>query len=140
MSFLSKFLGGEKKEYPALDSSNPIAQRIEHFRDDLENLAKEVSDPMEVIPTDNTAYVFLGKPPKQFGIAWIRDGKVNNFKTLSAEKGITEMKLQLMSEKLRKAYEKSEGADRFSSAIADHKIVVTSSDSLEHDLKDIIEN
>ena len=86
MGFLSKILGGDKKDYPVLESSNPIAQRIEHFRGDLENLAKEVSDPMEVIPTDSTAYVFLGKPPKRFGIAWIRDGKISNFKTLSTEK------------------------------------------------------
>ncbi len=140
MGFLSNIFGGDKKEYPVLDSSSPIAQRIEHFRGDLENFAKEISDPIEVIPTESTAYVFLGKPPKRFGIAWIKDGKINNFKTLSTEKGVSELKLQLLSEKLRTAYEKSEGANRFSSTIADHKIVVTSSESLENDLKAIIEN
>ncbi len=139
MGFLSNLFGGEKKEYPALEPSNPIAQRIERFRGDLEKLAEDVSEPMEVIPTDNTAYVFLGKPPKRFGIAWIKDGKVNNFKTLSAETGATEMKLQLMSEKLRKAFEKSEGASRFSAKIADHEIIVTSSDDFEHELQNIIE-
>ena len=139
MSFLNKLFGGEKKEYPALDSSNPIAQRMESFRSGLEGLAKEVNDPMEVIPSEDTAYVFLGKPPKSFGIAWIKDGKINNFKTLSKEKGINDMKLQIMSEKLRKVYEKSEGVTRFTSKIADHKIVVTSSEDLVHDIRDIIE-
>jgi hypothetical protein len=112
---------------------------MERFRGDLEGLAKEVSDPLEVIPAEDTAFVFMGKPPLKFGMAWIRDGKINNFKTLSQEKGISEMKLQVMSEKLRSAYEKSDKASRFSSTIADHKIVVTSSDSLEHDLKEIIQ-
>jgi len=139
MSLLNKLFGGEKKEYPELDSSNPIAQRMESFRSGLEGLAKEVNDPMEVIPSEDTAYVFLGKPPKSFGIAWIKDGKINNFKTLSKEKGINDMKLQIMSEKLRKVYEKSEGVTRFTSKIADHKIVVTSSEDLVHDIRDIIE-
>jgi len=140
MGFIDKIFGSDKKEYPVLEPSNPIAGQIEHFRGDLENLAKEVSDPMEVIPTDNAAYVFLGKPPKRFGIAWIKDGKIYNLKTLSQEKGVPELKIQLMSEKLRKAYEKSEGASRFSTTVADHKIVVTKSDSLEQDLKEIIEH
>ena len=140
MGFLDKIFGSNKKEYPALAPSDPIAGRIDQFRDDLERLSKEVSDPMEVIPTENAAYVFLGNPPKRFGIAWIRDGKIYNLKTLVEEKNVPEMKVQLMSEKLRKAYEKSEGATRFSTTVADSPIVVTKSESLEHDLKEIIEH
>jgi hypothetical protein len=139
MGFLNKIFGGEKKEYPSLDSANPLAQQFENFRSGIEGLAKDVNDPMEVIPSSDTAYVFLGKPPKAFGIAWIKDGKVNNFRTLSEEKGFTDMKLQLMSEKLRKAYEKSEGASRFITKISDHDIVVTSSNELERELRNIIE-
>ena len=140
MGFLNKIFGGEKKEYPALDSGNPLAEQIENFRSGIEGLAKEVNDQMEVIPSSGTAYVFLGKPPKTFGMAWIRDGKVNNFRTLSEEKGFTDMKLQILSEKLRIAYEKSEGANRFITKIADHDIVVTKSDDLERELRNIIEH
>lgn len=140
MGFLSNLFGGDKKEYPELDTSNPVAQRIENFRNDLENFVKDISDSVEVIPTDKTAYLFLGKPPKSFGIAWIRDGKINNFKTLAAEKGVSELKLQLMSEKLRQAYEKSEAASRFTTTVSDQKIIVTSSDSLEKELESIIEH
>lgn len=140
MGFLNKIFGGEKKEYPILDSANPLAQQIENFRSGIEGLAKDINDPMEVIPSSDTAYVFLGKPPKSFGMAWIKDGKVNNFRTLSEEKGVTDMKLQVMSEKLRKAYEKSQGASRFKTKIQDHEIVVTGSDELERELRDIIEH
>lgn len=140
MGLLDKIFGNEKKEYPLLEPTNPIAGRIEHFRGNLESLAKDVSDPIEVIPTEKAAYVFLGKPPKRFGIAWIKDGKIYNLKTLSQEQGIPEMKIQLMSEKLRKAYEKSDGASRFSTTVADKTIVVTNSDSLQKDLEKIIEH
>jgi hypothetical protein len=105
---------------------------------DLEILAREVDDSLEVIPDRETAYVFIGKPPKKFGVAWIRNGKINNFKTRAKEQDIPEMKLQLMSERLRKAYEKSDNASRYSTTIADKKIIVTSSDTLLEDLKQII--
>ncbi len=139
MGFLNKIFGGEKKDYPNLDSANPLAKQIENYRSGIEGLAKEVNEQMEVIPSNDTAYVFIGKPPKAFGMAWIRDGKVNNFRTLSEEKGITDMKLQIMSEKLRIAYEKSEGASRFTTKIANHDIVVTRSEELERELRNIIE-
>ena len=137
MSFFDKLIGKEK-EYPPLDSSNPLNLHINNFRNDLEILAKEISDPLEVVLTSDTAYVFMGKPPKKFGMAWIRDGRIKNFTTLAQEEKVHELKLQLMTEKLRKAYENSKQADRFSTSIADHKIVVTSSDALEQDLKEII--
>ncbi|UCH82098.1 MAG: hypothetical protein JSW20_05575 [Nitrospiraceae bacterium] len=138
MGFLNKLFSKEK-DFPELETSSPIAQRLDNFRDDLEHLARDVSDPIEVVPAEDTAYVFIGKPPKKFGMAWIRDGKIHNFKTMAEEKGIPEMKLQLMSEKLRKAYETNDTANRYSTTIADHKVLVTRSESLEKDLRKIIQ-
>jgi hypothetical protein len=138
MGFFNKIFSKEKN-IPELEASSSVAQRIDHFRHDLEGLAKDIDDDLEVIPSEDTAYVFIGKPPKKFGMAWIKDGKINNFKTLAQEKGVPEMKLQLMSEKLRKAYESSISANRFSTTLANHKIIVTNSDSLVHDLKEIIQ-
>ncbi len=140
MGFLNNIFGKEKKDYPVLDGSNPVADRLKPFQGELENFAKEVTDPIEVIPTGNTAYLYLGTPPKRFGIAWIRDGKVFNFKTLAEQKGISEMKLQLMSEKLREAYEKSTKADRFIMPLSNQRVIVTSSESFERELERIIEH
>jgi hypothetical protein len=137
MGFFNKIFG-QDKEYPELEATDPVAHSVNSFMHDLEILAREVDDSLEVVPARDTAYVFIGKPPKKFGVAWIRNGKINNFKTLAKEKDIPEMKLQLMSEKLRKAYEKSENASRYSTTIADKKVIVTSSDTLLEDLKQII--
>lgn len=137
MGLLDKILGKEK-DHPVLDLSNPLALRINNFRSDLEHLARDIEDPLEVVPSDETAYVFIGKPPKKFGIAWINNGKVHNLKTLAQESNVPEMKLQLMSEKLRSAYEKSTDAERFSTIIADQKIVVTDSETLKSELREII--
>ena len=137
MGFLEKLFSKEKN-FPELEASSQTARRIDRFRHDLENLAREVSDPLEVVPTDDTAYVFIGKPPRKFGVAWIRDGKINNFKTLAREEGIPEMKLQLISERIREAYQKSDSARRFSASIADQKVTVTESQSLAREIGEII--
>lgn len=137
MGFLDKLFDKEKN-FPELEASSQTAQQIDRFRHDLENLANEVNDPLEVVPTDDTAYVFIGKPPKKFGVAWIKDGKINNFKTLVQDQGFPEMKLQLISERLRKAYQKNDTVNRFSTSIADQKVTVTESPTLAQDLREII--
>lgn len=131
-------LRGEGPEYPTLDTSSAAAARLQKFSNEIEQLAKQVNDPLEVIPTEDSSYVFIGKPPKKFGIAWISDGKIHNFRTLVRDHGVSEMKLQLISEKLRKAYENA-SAERYSTTIADRKIVITQSDMLESEVQQIIQ-
>lgn len=137
MGILGKFFGGGK-DYPPLDESSPTAAYVQEVRNQLDSLAHEVPDPLEVIPARDSAYVFIGKPPKKFGVAWIQDGKVNNFKTLADEKGISPMKLQILSEKIREAYIRNESEPRFSAKIADRDVVVTPSESLHGELREII--
>lgn len=81
MGFLGKLFGLEKK-YPNIASDTNAAKKMELFKDPLEELSKKVTDTMEVVPGDENAYVFIGKPPKSFGMAWIERGKVCNFKPL----------------------------------------------------------
>ena len=112
MGFLNKLFSKETN-FPELDRSSDVARTVDNFRRELEGLAQEVDDPLEVIPASDTVYVFIGKPPRKFGIAWIKDGRVHNFKTLAQEEGVHEMKLMMMSEQIRKAYEKNSEAHHF---------------------------
>ncbi len=98
MGILGKFFGG-KHDYPSLDSSTPAAKQLESVRLPLEKLATETKDPLEVVPAEDSVYIFLGKPPKKFGIAWIEDGdKIINFKSLVDEKGLSPDSLQHLLE------------------------------------------
>ncbi|MDH4232766.1 MAG: hypothetical protein OEW04_12150 [Nitrospirota bacterium] len=138
MGILDKLFGGGK-EYPALESTNPAASRLNKFQPQLVSLTKQVSDSLEVVPGEDAAYIFVGKPPKAFGIAWIQDGKLHNFKSIAQEKGIPATEFQLLSDELREAYQRSEDAGRYTSTIDGRKILVTPSDSLAHDVKEILE-
>jgi hypothetical protein len=139
MGILGK-LFSSKHDYPSLDSSAPAAQQLESVRPPLEKLAAETSDPLEVVPADDSVYVFIGKPPKKFGIAWIEDGdKIVNFKSLVDEKGLSPDQLQNLSEELRKAYIAHQDKPRYTTNIRDREVVVIHSASLVDNLKGVVE-
>ena len=67
-------LFSKKVNYPELSEEHPAAEQIESIKAPLEKLVGQVSDPLEVVPADNHGYVFIGKPPKKFGIALLEEG------------------------------------------------------------------
>ena len=139
MGILGKFFG-VKPDYPRLDASNPATKYIESVRSPLKKLADEVNDSLEVVPAEDSVYIFVGKPPKKFGIVWIEDGdKIVNFKSLVDEKGLTEDSLQNLSEKLRKAYIAHQDKPRYVTRISDREVVVIPSTSLLNNLKSVVE-
>ena len=133
-------LFGKKQDYPPLEESSPAASRIGQMKEPLEKLTSEFSDPIEIVPTEQAAYAFIGKPPKKFGVAWVDpSGKINNFKTLVDEKGLSMSSLERLSNKLKEAYIRSESESRYAATIADRKVVVTPSDAMASDIEKIIE-
>ena len=139
MGILEKLFGG-KNDYPSLDLSTPVAKTLESVRPPLEKLAEETKDPLEVVPAEDSVFVFIGKPPKNFGVAWIEDGnKIVNLKSLVEEKGLTPTRLEQLSKKLRQAYVAHQDKPRYMAKISDRDIVVISSASLLDNLKGVVE-
>lgn len=139
MGILGKLFSG-KHDYPPLDSSAPAAMQLESVRPPLEKLAAETNDPLEVVPAQDSVYVFIGKPPKKFGIAWIEDGdKIVNFKSLVDEKGLSPDSLQNLSEKLRQTYIEHQDKPRYVTKISDREVVVIPSTSLLNNVKGVVE-
>jgi hypothetical protein len=139
MGIMGKLFGA-KVDYPALDSSAPAAKYLESVKSPIEKLMDETSEPLEVVPAEGTTYVFIGKPPKKFGIAWIEDGaKIVNFKSLVAEKGFTNDRLENLSEKLKEAYIAHQNKPRYVTRISDRDVVVIPSESLLDKLKGVVQ-
>jgi hypothetical protein len=139
MGFMDK-LFGSSKEYPPLDKDNPAAQKLEAMRQPVEKLISEINDPLEVVPGQETAFFFIGKPPKKFGVAWVgKDGKVVNFKSLVEEKGLSMISLEKLSDRLKAVYIEHQEEPRFSTTIKDKQIVVTPSETLQGDIKKVID-
>lgn len=139
MGFMDKLLGSSK-EYPPLNKDDPAAQKLDALRQPVEKLVSEIKDPIEVVPGDETAFFFIGKPPKKFGVAWVgKDGKVVNFKSLVEEKGLSVISLEKLSDRLKQIYIDHQEEPRYSTTIKDKQVVVTPSETLKGDIRKVIE-
>lgn len=140
MGFMDKLFGGSSKEYPPLNKEEPAAQKLDELRQPVEKLISEINDPLEVVPGEETAFFFIGKPPKKFGVAWVgKDGKVINFKSLVEEKGLSMISLERLSDRLKAIYIEHQNEPRYSTTIQDKQIVVTPSEGLKADIKKVID-
>lgn len=138
MGILDK-LFGSKKEYPPLPPDNEVQTQLNEMRGPLEDLAGRVSDHIEVVPAAREAFVFLGKPPKKFGIAWIHEGKVSGLKELMDDHNLSQSTAVAMVEKMGQAYTHAVETPRFSAELGNKKAVVIASSELEKELRQIME-
>lgn len=136
MGFFDRIFASSKG-YQQLDEESLAANRIEKIRDQLETLSKQVHKPLEVIPGEEGSYVFIGKPPKDFGIAWIEDDQLHSLKTL-ADKGAKPEELKTLSDNLRKIYEENQSDTRYTTKVGRKNIVVTPSENLRNQVSDVI--
>jgi len=139
MGFLNKMFSKDP-QYPDLAGDSTAAQQLAAIKSNLEKLAHDVHDPMEVVPSSDGAYVFIGKPPKKFGIAWIEGDQIKSFKTLVEEHGMSTKDVAKLSDELRDAYTRNDNTEHFHTMIANRDIVVTPSKTLEKDVRNILTN
>jgi hypothetical protein len=132
-------LFGRKKEYPPLPPDAPAASLVERHRGPIEAFAGRVKDQLELVPTEETLYVFVGKPPDAFGVAWLRGDEEKNIRSLMKEKGLSQARVQLLSDELRASYVKHGEAPRFAATIGGRNVVVTPSVELASEVERIIQ-
>lgn len=140
MGIFGKLFGGGEPELPALDPASAGAQNLEKFKPQITELVGKINDRYEVVPSGNAAYVFLGKPPGMFGLAWFLEGdkEEHNFKKLMAKRGLPQRKMDNMLNKVRAAYTEAEAVPRVSTQIGGRKVIVLASDSLADKLHTIL--
>jgi hypothetical protein len=131
-------LFSSKPDYPAIDPTSTAALRIAEVEAQLGELAGQVKDPLEVVPAKQAAYVFIGKPPKHFGLAWIHDGKISGLNKLVEEHGLKPLEVDKLVDQLRDAYVRNADVSRFCTTVQDRDVVVTPSAKLEQEVHEII--
>ena len=139
MGILDKWFG-DKHDYPPLPANNEAMAKLNEMKAPLEELAEKVNDHLEVVPAEHEAYVYLGKPPKRFGIAWIHDGKLDGLKELVEANNISQADTLKMIGSLGAAYKHASDAPRFSAELAGKKVVVISSPKLGREVHEIMES
>lgn len=97
------------------------------------------SSPLEVVLSDHAAYVFIGEPPRKFGLLWIHDGEARGFYRLVEEHGVAPVEIKKALDALSEACVKHQDAERYTATINQCQVVVTVSESLENEVHSIID-
>ncbi|PKO28934.1 MAG: hypothetical protein CVU36_14260 [Betaproteobacteria bacterium HGW-Betaproteobacteria-9] len=139
MGLLDKFFGS-KVEYPPLPAGNEALAQLDEMKAPLEELAHKVHDHLEVVPAEHEAFVFLGKPPKNFGIAWLHDGKVTGLKEFAEEHHLSQVEMGKLIVKLGEAYQHASEAPRYLAEFGGKQMVVIPSQGLEQEMHQIMSN
>lgn len=137
MGLLDKFFGS-KVAYPPLPAGDEAMVMLDEVKAPLDELAHRVSDHLEVVPAEHEAFVFLGKPPKSFGIAWIHDGKVTGLKEFAEEHHLSQLEVGKMIVQLGEAYQHASDAPRYTAEFGGKQLVVIPSAVLEHEMHQIM--
>mgnify|MGYP001812413795 FL=1 len=138
MGMLDRWLGG-KNDYPPLPADNEARAKIDEIKTELEQLAGKVRDHLEIVPGEHEAYVYLGKPPKHFGIAWLHDGRVDGLNELVDQHKLSQSQVQTLVVALGDAYEHAGDAPRYSTEVAGRTVTVIPSRGLGKEVHEIIE-
>jgi hypothetical protein len=139
MGLLNK-LFGSKPAHPPLPAGDEAQARLDEVRVQLDALAKKVSDHLEVVPAEHEAFVFLGKPPQSFGIAWIHDGKVNGLKEFAEENHLSPIEVGKLIVRLGEAYQHAHETPRYSAEFGGKQVVVIPSRDLGQEVHQIMTN
>ncbi|MDZ7841217.1 MAG: hypothetical protein U5R46_10435 [Gammaproteobacteria bacterium] len=137
MGLLKNLLSGE--DHPALPEDSYAVERIRSVMPGLRQLVSETNDRFEVVPAAESAYVFIGKPPKKFGMAWITGDKVANLGELAREKNYSPITLEKIEDELSAAYKRSDSDQRYVFSVDGQDVVVTPSQNLENEVDHIIQ-
>jgi hypothetical protein len=139
MGLLDKFFGN-KVAYPPLPAGNEAMAQLDEVKAPLAELAHKVHDHLEVVPAEHEAFVFLGRPPSNFGIAWIHDGKVTGLKEFAEEHHLSQVEVGKMIVRLGEAYQHASETPRYSAEFGGKQMVVIPSKLLENEMHQIMAN
>ena len=138
MGLFRSLFSNPMPEYPKLDTDSWAGKRVSAVDPELHQLASRVSRPLEIVPSDHAVYVFIGKPPKKFGLAWIHDGNGRGFFRLVQEYGVTPAQVGRALDELRSAHAGHLDAEHYLATIGQRKVVVTVSEFLQTEVDRII--
>ncbi|MBU0728562.1 MAG: hypothetical protein KKE17_15580 [Proteobacteria bacterium] len=136
MGFLDKIFGAKKQTFHS--SVNPGIPEVKSTNALIGELSEQLSEPLEVVPDDDCAFVFIGNPRQELNMAWIEKGNIHNLQNLADSKGMGQDQFAGMVDKLKEAYQRSEDHQRFTSNIGGKEVVITPSFALAGEVKQII--
>jgi len=137
MGLLDRLFSGSAPQHPPLEPGTPVAARLDAFTGELEKLVGDVRDAIEAVPERDALFVFVGHPPKGFGVVrYGSDGEANLIQIMREAK-LPPTRVQEVSDRARKAYVAHQEAPRFAFHVGKRAITVIDSEPLGEKLDEV---
>ena len=125
-----------KANYPELAEDTQAAKQIHAIECSLKELIGQISEPLEIVPAEGHVFVFIGKPPKRFGMAKVGE-RIHSLGAAAREHGMHQIELQKLNIKLHNAYLHCHDAPRYKISVDGKAVVVTPSQQLAREVGEI---
>lgn len=126
-------------EKPDLDPLCKAGRSVKALSAPLLELAVAEGDAIEIVPSEQQAYVYIGHPPQQFRFAWVHDDHVERLDELLAEHGYDDDESRALIARLRDLYRHHKKDVRYCAEVRNHSLVVLPSNAFSLDLHDLLE-
>ncbi|MCB1008595.1 MAG: hypothetical protein KDB94_06850 [Acidobacteria bacterium] len=130
MGLLDRLFGGSEPQHPPLEAGTPLAARLDTFSGELEQLAGSVRDTLEAVPEREALFVFVGHPPKGFGVVRYGPEGESNLIQVMREAKLPPTRVQEVSDQARQAYVAHQEAPRFALQVGKRAVTVIDSEPL----------
>lgn len=139
MGFLGDLLSRIRGRCPVIDDAHPASRHLGPLSAALSDLARRTGGRFEVVPSERGAYVFVGKPPKDFRLVWIEGGTATHLEDFVAQRRLDVKAATNLLRGLAEAYQRSSGEQRFRAMLGGRAVVVAPSPHLARELKLVLE-
>ena len=117
-------------KYPELAADHPANDQLSGQGEVFESFVSRANDTIEVIPGAGPLYVFVGKPPKVFGIVWFEDDEQFDVRSQVERRAMTRESAAALVGALGRIYAGRAADERFAHRIDGHAVTVTPSTEL----------
>lgn len=136
MGLFDAFVG---PKHPELAADHPAAATVASLGDGFASFVASANDRMEAVVGDgSTAYVFVGKPPKAFGLVWFEDGVRSDVRAEMEAHRMTRETASILVSGLGDVYTRHSAAERFAHKVAGHAVTITPSVEFHTDIANAI--
>lgn len=125
-------------KHPDLDSQSDAASQIANQGHELEAFVSAANDRMEAIPGEGPLYVFVGKPPKAFGLVWFDGDGRHDVRSMMESNAMTRDAASQLVQELPVMYSRYSEEGRFAHKIGSKSVVVTPSAAFYAELQQAV--
>jgi hypothetical protein len=126
-------------KHPPLPETDPAVLRLGDAGEEFESFVAKANDKLEVVTGEGPIYLFVGKPPKAFGVVWFDNGERHDVRSMMDSGTLTPQVAGQLARDFGDIYVSHSTDDRYSYAIAGHAVTVTPSPELHNELSQAVE-